>query len=285
MDVATDELATFDEPEGDDRDYVNSLVRGLNVIRAFNRHRPTMTVSEVSRHTGINRGAARRFLLTLVREGYAETDGKYFRLKPKILELGFSAVSSLSFSEIVQPVMDDLAERLEEMCLAAVLDGDWVVYTARSSVERLLSVNLDIGSRLPAFVVSTGRVLLSALGDEELDRWLRDLQPLRYTEKTIVSKRQLRDEIQKAGRQGWAVMDEEYEVGFRSLSVPVYDRGDAMIAALNVCCPSARVSVQMMLDEFLPETLEAAKEITGLLPDRGSKLQMDRPPSGLVSPR
>jgi IclR family pca regulon transcriptional regulator len=253
--------------EGDDRDYVNSLARGLMVIRAFNRGRPSMTLSEVAKRTGINRAAARRFLLTLVREGYAETDGKYFRLRPKILELGFSALSSLTFAEVAQPVMDDLADELDEMCLSAVLDGEWCVYVNRTTTQRVISVNLDVGSRLPAFCMSTGRVLLAALDDDALDRWLADLRPERYTLKTIVSKPKLREAILRARVDGWTAMDEEYEIGFRSLSVPIRDRSDTTIAALNVCCPSARVSMKTMKTRFLPLTLRAADDIRDALPD------------------
>jgi IclR family pca regulon transcriptional regulator len=242
---------------------VNSLARGLTVIRAFNRTRPMMTLSEVANHTGLNRAAARRFLLTLVREDYMETDGRYFRLRPKILDL---AVSSMTFAETAQPITDELAETLGEMCLTAVLDGEWCVYTNRSSAERLVSINIDVGGRLPAFAMSTGRVLLAGLSDDELDRWLRKLRPVKYTEKTIVSKRKLREAVLEARRQGWAVMDEEYEIGFRSLSVPIHDAGGGIVAALNVCCPSARVSMETMTDEFLPEAQLAAQRITDSLP-------------------
>jgi len=226
-----------------------------------------MTLSEVAKRTGINRAAARRFLLTLVREGYAETDGKYFRLRPKILELGFSALASLTFADVAQPIMDDLADELDEMCLSAVLDGEWCVYVNRTTTQRVISVNLDVGSRLPAFCMSTGRVLLAALDDDALDRWLADLKPERYTDKTIVSKRKLRESIMQARRDGWTVMDEEYEVGFRSLSVPIRDQSDRTIAALNVCCPSARVSLKTMKVEFLPLTLRAAAAISESLPE------------------
>jgi IclR family pca regulon transcriptional regulator len=267
-----------DERANEDRDYVNSLARGLSVIRAFNRARPMMTLSEVAKHTGLNRAAARRFLLTLVREDYMETDGKYFRLRPKILELGFSAVSSMTFAETAQPITDELAETLDEMCLAAVLDGEWCVYINRSSAERVVSVNIDVGSRLPAFAMSTGRVLLAGLTDEELDLWLRNLRPVKYTEKTVVSKRKLREAVLEARRQGWAVMDEEYEIGFRSLSVPIHDREGEIIAALNVCCPSARVSIETMTDEFLPEVQIAAERITDSLPAADVPMSV-RPPA------
>lgn len=264
--VARRPEADLDERENDDRDFVNSLARGLTVIKAFNRTRPSMTLSEVAQRTGLNRAAARRFLLTLVREGYAETDGKYFRLRPKILELGFSALSSISFAEIAQPIMDDLADEIDEMCLAGVLDGDWVVYVLRTSTQRVVSVNLDIGSRLPAFCMSTGRVLLAALPNEELDRWLAALTVVRYTEHTIASKRKLREAILRARREGYASMDEEYEVGFRSLSVPILDASGEVIAALNICCPSARVSLERMEREFLPLLRQAAADIQESLP-------------------
>ncbi len=265
--MATAEREQREERDNDDRDYVNSLARGLTVIRAFNRHRPAMTLSEVAARTGINRAAARRFLLTLVREGYAETDGKYFRLRPKILELGFSALSSITFAEIAQPIMDELADALDELCLAAVLDGDAVVYVSRTTTQRVVSVNLDVGSRLPAFCMSTGRVLLAALPDDELDRWLAALEPTRFTEHTIVSKRKLREAILQARRDGYSIMAGEYEVGFGSISVPIADRGGTTLAALNVCCPTPRVSVQRMEREFLPEARRAAEAIRAALPD------------------
>ena len=258
--------AEVDDRDSDGRDYVNSLARGLAVIKAFNRSRPSMTLSEVAKRTGINRAAARRFLLTLVREGYAETDGKYFRLRPKILELGFSALSSMSFAEIAQPIMDDLADEIDEMCLAAVLDGESVVYVVRTSTQRVVSVNLDVGSRLPAFCMSTGRTLLAALPDDELERWLADLNPVKYTDRTIVSKRKLREAILRARREGYSLMDEEYEIGFRSLSVPILDADGDVIAALNICCPSPRVSLDKMEREFLPLLRTAAEKIREALP-------------------
>jgi IclR family transcriptional regulator, pca regulon regulatory protein len=258
--------AEVEARENDDRDFVNSLARGLAVIKAFNRSRPSMTLSEVAKRTGINRAAARRFLLTLVREGYAETDGKYFRLRPKILELGFSALSSISLAEMAQSVMDDLADRIDEMCLAAVLDGEWVVYVLRTSTQRVVSLNLDVGSRLPAFCMSTGRVLLAALPNDELDRWLDDLDPVRYTQNTIVSKRKLREAILRARRDGYSLMDEEYEIGFRSLSVPITRADGDVVAALNICCPSPRISLERMEREFLPLLREAAAEIRESLP-------------------
>jgi len=266
--VTVPQVAETEERDNDDRDYVNSLARGLTVIRAFSRSRPSMTLSDVAKRTGINRAATRRFLITLVREGYAETDGKYFRLRPKILELGFSALSSMTFAEIAQPIMDDLAASLDELCLAAVLDGDWVVYVNRTVTQRVISVDLDVGSRLPAFCMSTGRVLLAALPDDALDAWLAELEPTRYNEKTIVSKKRLREEVLRARADGWSIVVQEYEIGFGSLSVPILDSEGSTIAALNICCPTPRVSPETMQREFLPLLHRAADEIRASLPEK-----------------
>jgi IclR family pca regulon transcriptional regulator len=256
----------MEERRTEDRDYVNSLARGLRVIRAFKRSKPNMTLSEVAVASEMNRAAVRRLLLTLVREGYAETDGKYFRLKPRILELGFAALSSVTVSEIAQPIVDRTADVLDEMCLVGVLDGSWVVYTNCSLTRRVISVNLDVGSRLPAAVMSTGRVLLAAMNDKDLDEWIRRAKLPKYTTKTTTSKKQLRAAVETARKNGWSIMDEEYEVGFRSLSVPVLDREGHTIAALNVCCPSPRVTIEKMIEDFLPKLTAAAHEITASIP-------------------
>lgn len=254
-------------PEGADRDYVASLARGLSVIRAFSRSRPSMTLSEVAASADMNRAAARRFLLTLVREGYAETDGKYFRLRPKILELGFSALSSLTFAEIAEPPMDDLAAEIGETCLAAVLDGEDCVYVARATAPRVVSVDIDVGSSLPAFAMSTGRVLLAALTDEELDRWLDEFRPSKYTDRTITSRARIKEDVIEVREKGWSIVDQEYEIGFRSLSVPIKDQSGAIVAALNICCPSPRVSLETMRREFLPAARRTAEEIQRSLPE------------------
>jgi IclR family pca regulon transcriptional regulator len=264
-----------DTEDRDERDFVNSLARGLSVIRAFDRDHPSMTLSEVAERTDMNRAAARRFLHTLVREGYAETDGKFFRLRPKILELGYSALSSMTFAEIAGPIMEDLSATVDETCLAAVLDGEWVVYVARTRSQRVINVNIEVGSRLPAFCMSTGRVLLAALPDAALDQWLADFEPTRYTDTTVTSKTRLRERIVAAREDGFAIVDEEYEVGFRSLSVPIHDRADKVVAALNICCPSPRVTVEDMRLRFLPELREAAGRVEASLPEEFARRRRD----------
>lgn len=266
-----DELASESEDvaseAGDvsDRDFVNSLARGLEVIRVFNRRNPRMTLSEIAQATDMTRATVRRFLLTLVREGYAGTDGKYFRLLPKILELGYSAMSSMDIWEVAQPVMNELSERLEESCFAAVLDGDSVIYVARATSNRVVTIGINIGSRVPAHAVSTGRVLLSSLTDEKLDDTMREAQLTKFTPNTTVSKVKLRSEIEQVRLQGWSIVDQELEIGLRSISVPIRDRTGAIVAALNVCCPAARVSPEQMRTRILVALLDASNRITRAL--------------------
>jgi IclR family pca regulon transcriptional regulator len=249
-----------------DRDVVNSLVNGLDVIRTFNRNEPEMTLTDVARLSGLTRASARRVLLTLVREGYAGTDGKYFSLRPKILELGFSALSSMTIGEIAQPTLNELEKKLNESCFVAVLDGEEVLYICRALGRRRIHVNVPVGSRAPAHAVSTGRILLAALPDSELDRYLARVQLKKITPNTIIAKPKLKSLIRDAGKQGWCLVDQELDVGLRSLSVPVRDRSGEVVAALNLCCPTSRITVADMRSQLLSELLSASGNITSALP-------------------
>lgn len=248
------------------RDYVTSFARGLDVIRTFTRSKPRMTLSEVAEQADMNRAAARRFLLTLVREGYAELDGKFFSLKPKILELGFSALASMSLPEIVQPVLNELAEKLQESCFCVVLDTDSTVYIAAAKSRRVISVSIELGSRAPAYAMSSGRVLLGSLNPEDLDNALENIKLEQITDNTVTSKLKLRSAIRDARTKGYSIVDQEYEIGLRSISVPVHDRTGAVIAALNVCCPSPRYTIEDMLQKVLPALLDSSSQITQSLP-------------------
>src|SRR5262249_32766500 len=183
---------------------------------------------------------ARRLLLTFVRDGYATSDGKYFRLLPKVLDLGASIMASLDIAETVQPGMNELAERLQESCFAAILDGDSVLYLARARSNRVVNVGITIGSRAPANAVSTGRVLLSGLDDASLRRYLQRLKLRKLTPHTVISKAKLKASIEQVRRQGWSIVNQELEVGLQSISVPIRDTEGAIVAALNVCCPAPR---------------------------------------------
>ena len=259
-------MARTRDAEIGDRDVVNSLVKGLDVIRSFNRNKPQMTLTEVARLSGLTRASARRILLTLVREEYAETDGKYFGLRPKVLELGFSALSSMTIGELAQPTLSALEKRLNESCFVAVLDGEEVLYICRASGRRRINVNVPVGSRAPAHAVSTGRVLLAALPDKEIDRYIRNVELKKLTSNTITSKPKLRSAIHEAAKQGWSMVDQELDVGLRSLSVPIRNRAGDVVAALNVCCPTSRITIADMKSKLLNELLDASRSITAALP-------------------
>jgi IclR family pca regulon transcriptional regulator len=251
--------------EGNDRDYVNSFARGLEVIRVFSRHRPKMTLSEVAQATGMTRATVRRFLLTLVREGYCANDGKYFSLLPKVLELGFSVLSSMDIWDVAQPIMNDLSDLLQESCFAAILDKDSVIYVARANSNRFMNVGITIGSRVPAHCVSTGRVLMAALPDGELHALLEAANFPKFTPNTVTSKVKLRSLIEETRLNGWSIVDQELELGLRSLSVPIRNRSGATIAALNVCCPSLRITPEDMRSRVLLALLDASSRITRAL--------------------
>ena len=249
------------EADDGDRDYVASLARGLEVICAFTRDTPTMTLSDVAKVTGMSRATTRRLLLTLVREGYAEKRDRHFSLRPKVLQLGYSALSSVGILDIVQPVMNALSQKTQESIYTAVLTGDDVTYLARSTPDRVISVSINIGNRLPAYAVSTGRVLLAGESDEALERYFDRIKLEKHTSNTVRTVKQLRAVIAETRELGYSLVDEELEEGVRSLSVPIYDASGHVIAALNACCPSMRFPVQDMREQLVPELRAAAKSI------------------------
>lgn len=255
-------IDTLDATDVSDRDYVNSLARGLEVICAFTKTRPKMTLSEIARTTGMTRATVRRFLLTLVREGYAEKDDKLFYLKPKVLELGYSALSSMSMLDVIQPVMNDLAKTLQESVFAAVLAGEDVIYIARATSDRLINVSITVGSRAPAHAVSTGRVLLAAEPQDGLLRYLDRVKLEKLTPNTVTSKVKLRSTIEEVRIANYSIVDQELEVGLGSISVPIRTGDGKVIAALNVCCPSSRTTMEDMQRKILPELMAAAQKIT-----------------------
>ena len=219
-----------------------------------------MTLSDIARTTGMTRATVRRFVLTLVREGYAETDGKYFSLKPKVLELGYAALSSLRFVDVAQPIMAALAYKLEESVFAAVLEDEDVVYVASATPpKRFVNISVSVGSRAPAHAVSTGRVLLAALPEDELLQYLDNVELQKLTPNTVTSKVKLRGLIEEARAKGWSIVDQELEIGLRSISVPIRDKNGLVIAALNVACPSSRITPDDMHTKILLE-LQAASQ-------------------------
>ena len=247
------------------RDYVSSLARGLEVLRAFNRTRRKMTLSEVAAETGNTRAGARRILLTLVHEGYAVMDGKLFDLTPQVLELGFSVLSSKGVWDIARPFIDHLSEELRESVSAAVLDRSDVVYVSGAQYHRVISVGISVGSRFPAHCTATGRVLLAALPAEQLDALLKSASLTRMTDRTVTDPEEFRRLLAKVRDQGWALVDQELEIGLMSIAVPLRSSAGTIVGAINVGAPTVRMGPQYMIDSILPKLQETVGHIADAL--------------------
>lgn len=262
----TIDLDTSDEPEDRSPDFVQSLERGLNVLRSFDRDHATMTVADVARATGLTRATARRLLHTLVTLGYMSTDGKWFELTPMVLDLGHAYVSSLQLPDIAQPFMEALSERVHESVSASVLDGSEIVYVARVPTQRIMAISLAIGSRLPAAWTSMGRVLLADLDDRALHAaFTAQAVP---TPRSIQDFESLRTEIHQVRAQGWALLDQELEEGVRSVAAPLHDRRRRVVAAINIGTHASRVTLKELRADILPPLLQTAREIDARLAKR-----------------
>jgi IclR family pca regulon transcriptional regulator len=247
------------------KDYVQALSRGLDVIRAFTAETPKMTLSEVAERTGLTRAAARRFLLTLVEDGYAATNGKLFWLLPRTLDLGFAYLSTLSFWDQAQTELTEVVREIGESCSASVLDGDEIVYVSRVAANRIMTVGLHIGSRLPALFSSMGRVMLADLSDAELDKRLGRGPFPALTQNTITDPEVLRATIRDVRGQGYALTNQELEIGLVSIAVPLRNRAGRVVAAINVSTHASRRTPQEMRTTVLPVLQRAADRI-GLVP-------------------
>ncbi len=240
---------------------MQSLERGLHVIRRFGHDRRQMTLSDIARDTGLTRAAARRFLLTLVELGYVRTDGRFFSLTPRVLELGYAYLSGLSLTEVAQPHVEDLVARVHESSSVAVLDGDEIVYVVRVPTRRIMTVSISVGTRFPAYATSLGRALLSGLEGAELERQLDKVDFKSLTRHTVGDRDQLRQIISQVRSDGYATTDQELEEGLRSAAVPIRDRSGAVVAAINASTQAPRVSMRRLRLEILPEVVEAARRI------------------------
>lgn len=233
-------------------EFVQSLARGLAVIRAFDVDHPALSLSDVARRTDLTRAAARRFLHTLESLGYVRSDGRLFALTPRVLELGFSYLSALSLPEIVQPHLERLSREVDESVSAAVLDGTDIVYIARVPTRRIMSVRITIGTRFPAYATSMGRVLLAGLEEGEADAVIAASDLVHRAPRTLTDPAALRAELARVRTQGWAVVDGELEAGLRSVAAPVRRRDGTVVAAVNVSTSSTRDSIETLTDVYLP---------------------------------
>lgn len=251
-------------------DFVQSLDRGLAVIRAFGPDRERLSLSEVARATGLTRAAARRFLLTLVSLGYVRSDGREFSLRPRVLELGYAYLSGLSLPDVAAPHMEELVARLHESSSISVLDGQHVVYVVRVPTKRIMTVAISVGTRFPAYATSMGRVLLAALPPAELDRYLEQAELTPLTARTVTDQARLREILAGVAEQGYAVVDQELEEGLRAVAAPIRGAADVGSAAINVSAHASRISMAALHEEILPTLLETAKQIEADLRAQGT---------------
>jgi len=244
------------------RHFVQSLERGLRVICSFDAQSPRKTLTEVARETGLTRATARRFLLSLVDLSYVDTDGRYFWLGPRVLELGYAYLSSLTIPEVAMPHLKVLAAEVEESCSVSILDGEDVVYVARMPVSRIMTVSISVGTRFPAYATSMGRVLLANLPEAELRSYLESVELRRLAPRTITNKKKFREELDLVRDRGWAMVEEELEEGLRSIAAPIQDRDERTLAALNISTHAVRRSADSIEQDLVPPLLDTAREIT-----------------------
>ncbi len=245
---------------------MTSLARGLVVIQAFTQQSPQMTISQLSVKTGLSRAAVRRCLYTLTKLGFAGAeDGTRYSLRPRMLTLSHTYTTSNTLSSAAQPILERMSAALHESFSVATLDGEDIVYIARTSVSRVMAVDLHIGSRLPAYCTSMGRILLAWLPVDQLEQYLATVNLIPHTTRTVTSVDKLRLILRNIRRNGYALCDQEYEVGLRSLAVPVYSPSGRVVATINLSGNAPRMSVFDMQTRFLPHLRNAANELSVFL--------------------
>ncbi len=245
--------------------YVQSFARGLEVIRSFSASTSQQTLTEVAAHSGLSRAGARRILLTLQSLGYVTSDGRLFSLSPRILDLGFAYLSSMPIWNLAEPAMETLVSQVKESCSAAVLDGTDIVYVLRVPTHKIMSISLGVGSRLPAYCTSMGRVLLAALPEAQCLDILEKSARTARTKHTVTDMSELASRIALVRRQGWCLVNQELEEGLVSMAAPVTNRAGQTVAALNISGQANRTSARAMHDGMLPALLAAAQGISRLL--------------------
>jgi IclR family pca regulon transcriptional regulator len=248
-------------PPASDPNYMMSLARGLSVIRALGNGQGRRSVAHLATQTGLSRPAVRRCLHTLSVLGYATGTNGTYDLTPAILALGYAYVGSTALIRIGQPVLERVAEQLHESSSMAQLDRHDVVYVARAAMQRILSIGLAVGTRLPAASTSMGRVLVANLDEPVRARYLATVKLVAHTSRTITDRAALRAELDRVRTEGYAIVDQEFEVGLRSVAVPVRGPGDQVVAAINVGVQASRATAKTLQREFLPVLRDAAADI------------------------
>lgn len=249
-----------------ERDLMGGFAKGLKVLEAFGPDRQRLSITDASDISGLDRATARRCLLTLSELGYADYDGKFFSLTPKILRIGHAWLSATPLPVLLQPHLDQLSERVGHSASASILDNTEIVYIARAAQKRVMSINLMPGSRLPAYSASMGRVLLAALADAEVDAILQASQLKAHTPRTLTDPLLLKEEIAKVRQQGYAVIDQELEIGLCSIAIPIRNDRGRVVAAINVGAPAAILPAADLPAHCLQAMLEMQARLKPLLP-------------------
>ena len=258
-------------------DFVQSLSRGLSIVRAFDREHAALSLSEVAARVGLARAAARRCLLTLQHLGYVGLRGRSFFLLPRVLELGYSYLSSLDLTDLAQRAMEDLSRHTGQSCSLAMLDAHDIVYVVRVPARRIMSIALNVGARLPAFVTSMGRVVLADYSDEELEAWLAGARLQTFTPHTKSTATALREELARVRQQGYAMVVQELELGLLSIAVPIRGANRRVIAGLNCSMPYADANRQIAVRRFLPALRDAQAAIERAIVSSGWRPVADAP--------
>jgi IclR family pca regulon transcriptional regulator len=248
-------------PVGRPREFIQSLERGLGIIRAFGPDAPEQTVSELAEKTGLTRATARRFLITLIELGYVESDGRVFRLTPRVLQLGYSFLSGLGFPDVALPHLERLVAEVDEGSEASVLDGDHIVYVARVPSTAVMTLAINVGARMPAHATSMGKVLLAALPDAELDAYLARAELRSFLPRTVTDPVELRAQLERVRAQGYAIVDQELEEGLVAIAAPVRGRGGHVVGAINLSSNVMRRSLDSLREELLEPLLRTARSI------------------------
>ncbi|WP_311270166.1 IclR family transcriptional regulator C-terminal domain-containing protein [Sphingobium sp. WCS2017Hpa-17] len=249
---------------GGDPEFMMSLARGLAVLRCFAEQERPMTIAQASKATGLSRPAVRRCLLTLSKLGYVAQDGSNYVLQPKVMSLGYAYLSSTPLAIRAQPVLDQLRDDLGESCSLGIMDEDQVCYIARAEVSRIMSIALRVGSRLPLYATSMGRVLLSDISRADRAAYFRRTELAPITERTETRPSELHALCDRIAEEGYAIVDEELELGLRSIAVPIYGLSGSIIAALNVGTQAARVSLVDLRTAYFPVLKRRARELTAM---------------------
>lgn len=248
-----------------DPEFMTSLARGLAVLRCFADSERPMTIAQAARLTGLSCPAVKRCLHTLVRLGYAVQDGTLYALRPKVLALGFAYLSSSSLAMRAQPLLDQLRDDLHESCSLGVIEEDEVYYVARAEVSRIMSIALRVGSRLPLYCTSMGRVMLAGLDRAAQQAYLRRTELTARTDRTVTEPLALLEILDHVAQEGYAIMDQELERGLRSVAVPVIVDG-RVIAAVNIGTQADRVSMADLHSRYLPALRRVARDLAALRP-------------------